>query len=503
MRVLLDTNIIIHREAYKVVNLSIGQLFGWLDKLKHTKCVHPITVDELFKHANKDTVQSMKVKLDSYHVLKTVAPINDEVKALSDLLDKDQNDLNDSQLLNEIVQDRVDILITEDKKIHDKAARLNVANKVFKISKFVEISIAENPELASYKVLSIKKTYFGNVDVKNDFFDSFREDYYEFDKWFNKKSDEIAYTCNVKDRLVGFLYLKLEDENESYVDIHPSFKKKRRLKIGTLKVAFSGYRIGERFMKIVFDNALRFKVDEIYVTIFDKTPEQLLLIEMLEEWGFKEFGVKQTKTGNEKVYCRNFSRVVDSANPKMTFPFISKSRNVFFVPIWPDYHTELLPDSILNTESPKDFIENEPHRNALSKVYISHSYERGLKTGDTILFYRTGGYYAGVVTTIGIVDKLYDHIGSLSELVNICRKKTFFNETDLAKFWNRYKGIKPFVVEFLYAYSLPKRPNLAKLIELGIIKSISDVPRGFSKISWEALSTILKQSQSNESIIVD
>lgn len=503
MRVLLDTNIIIHREAYKASNLSIGQLFGWLDKLKYTKCVHPITCDELLKHANKDTVQSMKVKLESYHILKTMAPMNVEVKAISNLLDKDQNDLNDTLLLNELVQDRVDILITEDKKIHTKAIKLGVGHKVFKTSKFIELSIAENPELASYKVLSIKKTYFGNVDLTNEFFDSFREDYYEFNKWFNRKSDEIAYTCSIKDILIGFLYLKLEDENENYHDILPAFSKKRRLKIGTLKVAFSGYRIGERFMKIVFDNALRFKVDEIYVTLFDKTPEQLLLIEMLEEWGFKRYGTKTTKTGSEAIYCRNFSRVTDINNPKITFPFISKSKNVFFVPIWPDYHTELLPDSILNNESPKDFVENEPHRNALSKVYISHSYERGLTAGDAILFYRTGGYHAGVVTTLGIVGKVYNNIGSLEELVNICRKKTFFNATELAKFWNRYKDIKPFIVEFLYAYSLPKRPNLAKLIELGIINTVNDVPRGFSKMKWESLITILKQSQSDESIIVD
>ncbi len=41
MRVLLDTNILIHREASTVVPQDIGQLFFWLDKLKNEKCVHP------------------------------------------------------------------------------------------------------------------------------------------------------------------------------------------------------------------------------------------------------------------------------------------------------------------------------------------------------------------------------------------------------------------------------------------------------------------------------
>jgi len=32
----------------------------------------------------------------------------------------------------------------------------------------------------------------------------------------------------------------------------------------------NGFRLGERFLKIIFDNALKQKVEEIYVTIFEK-----------------------------------------------------------------------------------------------------------------------------------------------------------------------------------------------------------------------------------------
>jgi predicted nucleic acid-binding protein len=502
-RVLLDTNIIIHREAYKVSNISVGQLFNWLDRLKHIKCVHPITVAEIEKHSNKDTAKSMGIKLQSYHILKTTAPFNLAMQVLSAEQDKTPNDINDSKLLNEVVENRVDFLITEDRKIHSKARVMGLGDRVYTISGFVEKVISENPELVDYKVLSIKKSYFGNVDINDQFFDSFRQDYPAFNKWFNKKSDEVAYVCYRNKLLVGFLYLKLEQEDENYADIVPPLPPGRRLKIGTLKVALNGYRIGERFLKIAFDNALLYEVDEIYVTIFDHTPEQLKLIELLEEWGFKEHGIKNSATSAEKVYIRDFRKRADRQRPKLTFPYLSKAAKVFFVPIWPDYHTELLPDSILNTESPKDFTESEPHRNALSKVYISHSHERNLQPGDIILFYRTGGYYAGVATTIGIVEKVHQNIQSAEELFEICRKKTFFTHAQLQEFWNRYKNIKPFVVEFLYAYSLPKRPNLASLIRLNIIKDVTSVPRGFHKITWDELFLILKESKSNENIIVN
>jgi hypothetical protein len=41
MKVLLDTNILIHREAATVTRPDIGRLFFWLDKLSYQKCLHP------------------------------------------------------------------------------------------------------------------------------------------------------------------------------------------------------------------------------------------------------------------------------------------------------------------------------------------------------------------------------------------------------------------------------------------------------------------------------
>ena len=503
MKILLDTNVIIHREAYKTSNISIGQLFRWLDNIKATKCIHPITEAELRSHANAETVKSMGIKMEAYYTLKTIAPINPRIQHFIDNSDLNENDRNDSRLLNELLEGRVDVFITEDKKVHKKAAVLGIAENVYTISAFVEKSIAEHPELINYKVLSVQKVYFGNISVQDSFFDSFRNDYPGFNDWFRKKSDEVAYVCYFKNTLVGFLYLKIERPDEYYGDIKPTFEKKKRLKIGTLKVALNGYRIGERFLKIVFDNALINKVHEIYVTIFDHTPEQSRLIELLIEWGFILHGIKKANGVDELVYRRQFIQKPDLNSPKLSFPFMSAKASIYFVPIRPDYHTELLPDSILNTESPDQYKENEPHRNALSKVYISHSLERGLNPGDIILFYRTGGKYIGVVTTLGIVEKVHRNISSPEELFEICRKKTFLSRDDLEVFWTKYDRNKPFVVEFLYAYSFPKRPNLARLVELGIISDIMSVPRGFSRIKLEQLHLILKDSKSDESIIVN
>jgi predicted nucleic acid-binding protein len=494
MKVLLDTNIIIHRETPKVVNTDIGILFNWLDKLNYKKYIHPLTIEELNRNKDPKTVETFSIKIQSYNQIINLAPESEILKKVSLQIDTTENDKNDTKLLNEVLCERVEMLISEDKKIHKKAELLGIADRVFKIDQFLEIVVANNPTLVDYKVLAVKKEYFAKVDLQNSFFDSFREDYPGFDKWFNKKADEISYICYSNNNLSAFLYIKPEDENENYSDIEPIFKPKKRLKIGTFKVTSNGFKIGERFLKIIFDNALQLKVDEIYVTIFEKNPEQIRLISLLEEWGFEKTGVK--KTTGEMVLLKNFDKnqAINLTDPKKSFPYISQKAKVYIVPIYPEYHTDLFPDSILRNESPMNFIENKPHRNALSKVYISRSRFKALNLGDIIVFYMTGGKHKGVVTTVGIVESVITNIPNLTTFISLCKKRSVFSDEELKKHWDYYPNLKPFVVKFIYSYTFRKRPNLKWLIENGIIADIKSVPRGFQEITRDNFHKIAQYS---------
>jgi predicted nucleic acid-binding protein len=498
MRVLLDTNIIIHREAERLQNEDIGVLFNWLDRLKIEKCIHPATVEELARFGNEQAVKRMNIKIGNYNVLKTVAPMAPEVKAVADKIDKNENDRVDTLLVNEIFSGRVDQLISEDKNIHTKASLLGISTRVFKIDEYLEKAAAENPGLVEYKVLAVKKQFFGEVDLKDPFFDSFRGDYAEFDGWFNRKADEVCYVCYQDQVLSAFLYIKVEGNDEAYADIAPPFPRRKRLKVGTLKVTANGYKIGERFLKIIFDNAVLNKVEEVYVTIFEKTAEHERLISLLEDYGFSQWGLKTTGNGAESVLVKPFGKLaeVDREHPKTGYPYVSTEGDIYLVPIWPDYHTELFPDSILRTESPKDFVENEPHRNAISKVYISWSHERGMQTGDRIVFYRTGGYYAGVVTTVGVVELVITDIPDAQTFIRLCRKRSVFSDEELVRHWNRFKNNPPFIVNFLYVASFRKRPNLKWLIDNEIIAGVDSVPRGFCRISQQDFDNIVKYSRS-------
>lgn len=501
VRVLLDTNILIHREARTVIRDDIGPLFLWLDRLGCQKVIHPHSLAEFERHHDPDVVRTIKRKLASYPVLKTRARETTHIQSLR-ASDVTPNDHVDTSLLAELAADRVDYLITEDRPIHRKARRIGVETHVFTIEGFLEKVTAENPDLTDYPIPSVRKRWFGNIDVRDSFFDSFRLDYPGFDRWFNRKAEETAYVCESEDGgILAFLYVKLEGEGENYSDISPPFQPDDRLKIGTLKVILNGYRLGERFLKIAFDNALQYRVSHIYVTAFNRTPEQAKLIRLLQDWGFCSHGTKGES--GEGVFVRDFRPSVHPSDPRKTYPYVALSARNFIVPIYPRYHTELLPDSILKTESPADFVENRPNRNTISKVYVSRSIERRLVPGDIIVFYRTaqGGpaYYTSVATTVGVVQKVFDGIPDLRTFLALCRKRSVFSDADLTSHWNYNKNNRPFVVNFLHVHSLPKRINLKRMMELGIVP---EAPRGFERMRDGAFANLMEASNGDARIVV-
>ena len=258
------------------------------------------------------------------------------------------------------------------------------------------------------------------------------------------------------------------------------FPPKRRLKIGTFKVEMNGFKLGERFLKIIFDNALRQKVEEIYVTIF---PTQC-----------GPATARQAPPGLRLHRARHEDRAVrHGACPGAEHaPAFDVERASAHVPLRQPQHASAhradlaeLPHEppaglILRNESPANFVEQFPHRNAIRKVYISRSINRDLKRGDAIVFYRTGGYYQSVVTTVGIVENVHLQIRDAPHFISLCRKRSVFTDKELMECWNYNKRNRPFIVEFLYAYSFTKRPNMKELIDHGIIRDVNPRPEASS-----------------------
>ena len=145
MRVLLDTNIVIHRENKRITNYSIGHLFRWLDRLKYDKVLHPHTITEIQKYRDPETQDVIGVKLESYELLKTILEPSEEFLRLVAEPERTTNDHIDNCLLYEVYLGRVDMLITEDRRLRNKAARIGLVDKVFSIDAFISKATGENP----------------------------------------------------------------------------------------------------------------------------------------------------------------------------------------------------------------------------------------------------------------------------------------------------------------------------------------------------------------------
>ena len=190
----------------------------------------------------------------------------------------------------------------------------------------------------------IEQKLFSDINISDDFFDSLKNDYVEFVDWYVRKSDEDkkALVLYENGKLLAFLYMKIETGIVD--DVEPILEARRRLKVGTFKVEAHGTKLGERFIKRIFDTAIAKDIDEIYLTIFEKHES---LIGIFKKFGFSEFGTKTTQNGKEFVLIKQLGKIKNDI--LKDYPLVQiKNKNIFGLSIYPKFHTRLFSDSILN-----------------------------------------------------------------------------------------------------------------------------------------------------------
>ena len=490
--VLLDTNIIIKRESGNNVSFEISKLFNWLDKKSVTKYIHELTKRELSEYGDKKVKETIITKLNAYNILPQFnATADDLFRYVISLFSNDRNGQVDNALLLEVYNDNVGILLTDDALILKKAELLYIRDRVLSSAELLEKYESKYPTNIEYKMLAVKLKRFDEIDLQDEFFDSLREDYegQKFDQWFKKKGNESAYVFEDQEGLKGFLYLKIEEEDEpDYLKVIPALSPKRRMKVGTFKIERTGFRLGERFLRIIFDNARKWNVEEIYVTLFeDKRDDVRHLKTIMEEWGFYKYGVK---TNGEAVLVKSLEAYDISHDPKYNYPLIKENAECFFLPIFPQYHTDLFPDMILQNENMHLYKENKAHRYALEKVYLSGATNVDAKPGDIVLIYRTGSRYpkkySSVITGIALIQEIIETT-SEDECVLICKNRSIFEEKEIR---NQYHHRKT-VIKLLDYLPFKTKVTLDKLYENSIVEQ-GKGPRPFQKVKKEQFESVLK-----------
>lgn len=493
--VLIDTNIIIKRESVNNVSFEVAKLFNWFAKKKNRIFVHKLSKEEIANYGDEKVKQAVLTKLNSYDELPSFSYIKDSFfEYVVSQFSKDKNGEIDNKLLKEVYDGNVDLLLTDDNLMLKKAEQLYLRDKVLTSAELLSRFEHSDPKNIEYKMLAVKLKDFAEVNLDSQFFDTLREDYggIAFDNWFKKKArdKEKAYVFENESGITqGFLYLKDEEPNETgYLQMTPVLLPKRRLKVGTFKIDSTGFRLGERFLKIIFDNALKRGVDEIYVTLFEnKRDDVKQLKELMERWGFCRYGYKDN---GELVLVKSLEKYDDAKTPKHNFPVIKNNPKFFWLPIYPEYHTDLFPDMILKNEDMHLYEEKKAHRYALEKIYLSGLYKTDAQPGDIMMIYRTGESYpkkySSVITGIAVIESITD-TKSVDECLELCKNRSVFEEKEIVEMHRK----RPRVIKLLDYKPFVNKVTLDYLWQQGIL-NFPNGPQTFDPITKEQYESILK-----------
>ncbi len=497
--VLLDTNTIIQYESGNNTSFEVISLYKWFDKLHITKYIHKLSKNEIIKYANDKEKQNMLVKMQAYKELPNFSVSRDTYfDKVIEKYTQNENEQIDNALLLEVYNANVDILLTDDKLILLKANELFLRDYVLSSAELLKAIESTYPRYIEYKMLSVQLKPISEINLNSDFFDTLREDYEgsKFDDWFKKKAinHEAAYLFESENGIKGFLYLKIEEADElDYLKVKPNLTPKRRLKVGTFKIESTGFRLGERFLKIIFDNAKRQDVEEIYVTLYEKKRQEVIRLKnLMQEWGFVHYGYKDN---GEAVLVKDMKNYITNKDSKFNYPLIKNNAEYFILPIYSQYHTDLFPDNILKNEDMRLYSGNKGHRYAIEKMYLTGAYNIQAKPGDIVLIYRTGERipkkYTSAVTGMAIVQEIIT-TRTDEELIKICKDKSIFTEEEIKALKGKYR-----VVVKLLDYHPFKIPIILK--KLQEIKAVNDsriIP--FKKITKEQFEKICQSGSGEE-----
>jgi predicted nucleic acid-binding protein len=438
MRVLIDTNLIIGREDHVILDVDLRTLYRLLNEHAVQLLVHPVTAVELERDRDPERREVILAKLPTYAVLGQ-PPEPDEGFRRRSAEGTRPNDSMDTLLLFALHSNAVDFLITNDRGLLDRAARIQCQDRAFSaataVEYFSQLFGREIPSAPTY----LHHTPVNNLDLADSFFDSFRRDYPGFDGWLRKIARQGRMCVWVPDRWghLGALMIYKEEE-----EAFGPLPKSRRLKICSFKVSegMARQRLSELLLDFAFGFCARNRLTECYLTVY---PHHSGLIEVLELFGFRDAG----PTGNsERLFVKGMvpqpGEALQSPGEffRRYFPGYIDDSNVrkFLVPVQPRWHELLFPEYVTHPEQPTlerwgggdPLFRLNPAGNAIRKAYLCNAGIRKIRTGDILLFYRSQDVH--LVTHVGVAESAVA-CRSVPEIVDLVGNRTVLPLVELER----------------------------------------------------------------------
>lgn len=478
MKILYDTNILIHIEDPKTLSSNLQGLLSVIREHGHQEFIHPASLKDITNDNNVERRNITLSKLRGYPQLPS-PPMPDEEFTSIVGIPANSHDENDNAILFALKRNLADFLITEDKGIRKKAIQLDIDDRVFSIDSALDYFSSLYRRFFPRHSL-LKKVYAHEVNIDQPFFDSLKEDYGEeaFKEWYEDKCIKQSRECYVYEvggTVKAFLMLKEESDP---IETDPPIPAGKRVKIATLKVDLTGSKIGELFLKIAFEYCINNGFDEIYLTHFETEDDSL--IHLTKSFGFEKVG--ELEKNNEPVYLKRLVADQMDLSPleleRKYYPCFKDGGSIrkFVIPIQPEFHDVLFPDYNNRQMKISDYAEVNIPGNTIKKAYLSSRFSSKMRVGDIVFFYRSHDQKA--ITSIGIVDQEPVWTDDIDELKRVVGKRSVYSEDQLKE---KAKD-SVFVVRFKHHFYLPNPMEFKKLLQNEILNG---PPQSITEINHE------------------
>lgn len=496
MRILIDTNILIHLEDNKVVDKTFYRFYQLAVTNKCEILYHPDCVKDLSKDSNKERQQIILSKLEKYTPMDNPAMLDKEFS--KNLGENKENDKIDNSQLFQLAKEYVELLVTNDKGIHQKASKLGLKQKVLTskqaydfLDKRYTLKIPTHPVLEHISVRKLEE------DFESKFFISLKNDYdpEKFMAWINRcaQKDRKCYRLKIEGNLSALLIYnveKIQDHNLDNIS-------EDVIKICTLKVGDDalGLKLGELFINLMFQLAVHQKINYVYVTTYDK---QQALIHLLEKFGFIKHSEFENNVGvKENIYLKSLNKMDQKLIDGIDLhPFFRLNSNKFVIPIQQEYYKSLFKDGNLREPTlfdSDDYGLEEIQGNTIIKAYISNAQISNLKPGDLLFFYSSKKYKC--IEPVGVLIE-HKKVSDFDELWSLVKSKTVYEQLVLKKWLEERKKLTVTIFR-LAQYLKP----VVSFNEIKQMKSFAGKFQTITKLSEEDFNLLIKDSI-DESFVV-
>lgn len=484
-KILIDTNIIFPLEDNKEVGKDYAELNRICSSYGIAMSVHESSMQDI----SRDSDEARKIislsKFEKYPKISRTPWDKSRREAKFGAIKNDHDEV-DTDLLVSLELGVVDILVTEDRGIHDRVRDTPLADNVLTVSNALKLlKKVFGAVLVDYKHVQDRKC--NEFFHDNPFFDSLKRDYPSFEEWFGKciKKQRPCWVIEQGQSIAGMVIYKdelrsISDDSKGLDELGVPGQKVLKLCMFKVDETTRGEKFGEQLLKKAMDYAYRNEYDATYLTVF---PIHTALIKQISRFGFIEGNEK----GGEKTFYK-YSKVTDIGVELSPFKFhqtfwpcVRRSGvSKFCIPVKPEFHARLFPEAAPQYSLALDTQTQTPG-NAIRKVYICNAQTKQMQPGSLLFFYLSG---VSAITSIGVLES-YDEAPDFKKLKELAGVRSVYSDDELEDLTQKNTPAK--AINFYYSEKLKSPISLKTLKKHKVLKG---APQSVTEISEESFSVL-------------